>query len=180
MTADLLTVQLNERGVNMKKGIWAVLAIACVLSTGAVARGDADIQKSPSCKYCGMDRAQFAYSRMLVEYNDGTSLGTCSIHCLGIELVMNIDKTPRAIKVGDFNSKKLIDAETAVWVIGGNKPGVMTKRAKWAFEKKADADKFIRENGGSLSTFDEAMKASYEDMYADTKEMRENRKMMFK
>ena len=36
----------------------------------------------------------------------------------------------------------------------------MTKQAKWAFEKKEDAEKFIAENGGILATFDEAMKAS--------------------
>jgi len=164
----------------MKKQILSVLFIACVLSIGGVAFGDADIQKDPSCKYCGMDRAQFAHSRMVVEYEDGTSLGTCSIHCLAIELIVNMDKTPRSLKVGDFNSKKLIDAEKAFWVIGGNKPGVMTKKAKWAFENKADAEKFIAANGGALSTFDEAMKATYEDMYSDTKMILEKRKMMKK
>jgi nitrous oxide reductase accessory protein NosL len=45
------------------------------------------------------------------------------------------------------------------------------------FEKKEDAEKFIKENGGKLSTFDEVMKAAYEDMYADTKMIRERRKM---
>jgi nitrous oxide reductase accessory protein NosL len=80
--------------------------------------------------------------------------------------------------VGDFKTKKLIDAEKAFWVIGGSKPGVMTKRAKWAFESKADADAFIKENGGKPASFDEAIKASYEDMYADTKMIRDKRKMM--
>ena len=55
---------------------------------------------------------------------------------------------------------------------------VMTKRAKWAFEKKDDAEAFIKENGGTLAAFDEAMKAAYEDMYTDTKMIREKRKMM--
>jgi copper chaperone NosL len=168
----------------MKKGILSVLFIACVLSIGGVAFGgadiQADIQKDHSCKYCGMDRAQFAHSRMVVEYEDGTSLGTCSIHCLAIEIIVNMDKIPRSLQVGDYNSKKLIDAEKAFWVIGGNKPGVMTKKAKWAFETKADAEKFIAENGGSPSTFEEAMKATFEDMYADTKMIREKRKMMKK
>jgi copper chaperone NosL len=164
----------------MKKGILSVLFIACVLSISGVVFGDADIQKDPSCKFCGMDRAKFAHSRMFVEYDDGTTLGTCSIHCMAIELAMNIDKTPRSMQVGDYNSKKLIDAEKAFWVIDGNKPGVMTKRAKWAFENKAEAEKYIAENGGTLSTFDDAMKASYEDMYADTKMIREKRKMMKK
>jgi nitrous oxide reductase accessory protein NosL len=73
--------------------------------------------------------------------------------------------------------KKLIGVETAFWVIGGNKMGVMTKRAKWAFEKKEDADKFIKENGGGMATFEGAIKAAYEDMYTDTKMIRERRKM---
>ncbi len=165
----------------MKKGLLTVLFFACMLSIAGVAFcEDADIQKDPSCKYCGMDRAKFAHSRMVVEYEDGTSLGTCSIHCLAIEIVVNMDKTPRSMKVGDYNSKKLIDAEKAFWVIGGNKPGVMTKRAKWAFENKADAEKYIAENGGALATFDDAMKATFEDMYSDTKMIREKRKMMKK
>jgi len=82
---------------------------------------------------------------------------------------------------GDMDiAKKLIDAEKAYWVIGGNKPGVMTKQAKWAFEKKADAEKYIAESGGTLATFDEAMTAAFEGMYADTKMIREKRKMMKK
>ena len=139
-----------------------------------------DVAKQASCKYCGMDRKTFAHSRMFVTYEDGSSMGTCSLHCTAIELALNIDKTPKSIEVGDFKTKKLIDAEKAAWVIGGSKTGVMTKRAKWAFESKADADAFIKENGGKPASFDEAIKASYEDMYADTKMIREKRKMMKK
>ena len=115
---------------------------------------------------------------MLIEYDDGTTVGTCSIHCTAVDLALNIDKTPKSVQVADAGSKKLIDAEKAIWVIGGSKSGVMTKRAKWAFEKKDDADTFVKENGGTLATFDEAMKAAYEDMYQDTKMIREKRKMM--
>ena len=144
------------------------------------AQVQADIQKHKSCKYCGMDREKFGYSRMLLEYDDASAIGTCSIHCLAVDLALNIDKTPQNIYVGDYNLKKLTDAENAVWVIGGNKMGVMTRRAKWAFEKKGDAEKFISENGGTVAVFDEVMKAAYEDMYQDTKMIREKRKMMKK
>jgi len=136
-----------------------------------------DIKSYPSCKYCGMDREMFSYSRMLVEYEDGTSVGTCSLHCTAIELSVNIDKSVKIIKVGDFNTGKLIDAEKATWVIGGRKQGVMTKRAKWAFENKEDAEAFIKDNGGKLITFDEAIKATYEDMYDDIKMIKEKRMM---
>ena len=147
-----------------------------VLANIAIAL-DTDTKKHPSCSYCGMDRAKFAHSRMLIEYDDGTTVGTCSLRCAAIDLANNIDKSPKTIGVGDYYSKKLIDAEKAYWVMDDSKPGVMTGRAKWAFENKNSVEKFIKENGGVLATFDDAIKAAYEDMYKDTKQIRERRKM---
>ena len=162
----------------MTRRLLTAVLMTCLLTVaGVVLASQEDVQSSPSCKYCGMDRAKFAHSRMLVTYDDGVKLGTCSIHCLATDLAVNIDKTPIAIEVGDYNSKELIDAEKAYWVIDGSKAGVMTKQAKWAFAKKEDAEKFIKENGGTMATFDEAMKAAYESMYTDTKMIRERRKM---
>ena len=80
--------------------------------------------------------------------------------------------------VADYNKKNLIDAEKASWVIGGKIPGVMTKTAKWAFADKKDAEAFIKENGGKLANFEDAMKATYDDMYNDTKMIREKRAKM--
>jgi copper chaperone NosL len=162
----------------MKKVIIATFLLGMALmlvSTSLFA--DDDVSKHKACPHCGMDRGQFAHSRMLVVYDDGAEIGLCSLHCAAIDLAINIDKTPKMIYVGDFNTKKLIDAEQAFWVIGGNKPGVMTKRAKWAFEKKTDADAFIAKEGGTISNVDQAISASYEDIYADTKMIRERRKM---
>lgn len=137
-----------------------------------------DIQENKTCKYCNMDREKFAHSRMLVEYGDGSSLGACSIHCVAIDLSQSFDKQPKAIFVADYNKKNLIPGEDAYWVIGGNKPGVMTRTGKWAFADKKDAEAFIKENGGKLGTFDDAMKATYEDMYNDTKMIWEKRTKM--
>jgi len=162
----------------MKRGILSVILIAFLLSLAGVVLAQEDVQKVPACKLCGMDRGKFAHSRMLATYKDGTVLGTCSIHCLAADLALNVDKAPRLLQVGDFNSKKLIDAEKAFWVIGGNKPGVMTQRAKWAFAKKEEAEKFIMENNGIMATFDQALKAAYESMHADTKMIRDKRRMM--
>jgi copper chaperone NosL len=136
-----------------------------------------DVTVHKSCKHCGMDRGMFDFSRMLVEYDDGTIVPVCSIHCAAIDMANNIDKTPKSIKVGDFNKKQLIDAENAFWVLGGNKPGVMSKRGKWAFEKKGDAENFLNTNQGKIASFEEAIKMAYEDMYEDTKMIREKRKM---
>ncbi|MGZ3558639.1 MAG: nitrous oxide reductase accessory protein NosL [Thermodesulfobacteriota bacterium] len=163
----------------MKKDLSLMLVSIFVLLIGSfiLAYAQEDIQKHPSCKYCGMDRKQFVHTRILIEYDDASTVGTCSIHCAAIDLALNIDKTPKAVRVGDYNSKALINAENAFWVIGGNKMGVMTKKAKWAFDKKEVAEKFIKENGGENAAFDVAMKTAYEDMYTDTKMIRERRKM---
>jgi 5-deoxy-D-glucuronate isomerase len=40
------------------------------------------------------------------------------------------------------------------------------------------ADAFIKQHGGRPSTFDEIMKASFEDMYQDTLMIQKKRKMM--
>ena len=127
--------------------------------------GLTDIKAHPGCKYCGMDRRMYDYSRMLVEYTDGTSGGSCSIHCTAIDLAMNPERVPKAIMVGDYRTKKLIDAQGAYWVIGGSRHGVMSIQGKWAFEEKADAEDFIREQGGKVGSFDEALQAAFEDMY---------------
>lgn len=153
-----------------------MVCLVCILGTAGLLAAD-DIAKHKSCPHCGMDRGQYAHSRMLIVYDDNTEAGVCSLHCAAIDLAINIDKAPKTIYVGDYNTRKLIDAEQAFWVIGGNKPGVMTKRAKWAFEKKADAEAFVQKEGGVLATFEAAIKTAYEDIYADTKMIREKRKM---
>jgi copper chaperone NosL len=35
----------------------------------------------------------------------------------------------------------------------------------------------MKKNGGRMASFDDAMKAAYEDMYNDSKKIREKRKM---
>ncbi|MEW5745480.1 MAG: nitrous oxide reductase accessory protein NosL [Nitrospirota bacterium] len=155
-----------------------VTVVFLLAAAAAVAFAQEDIKKAQACKYCGMDREKFSHSRMLIDYDDGVSVGTCSIHCAAVDLSLTIDKTPKMTGVGDFATKRLVDAEKAYWVLGGSKPGVMTKRAKWAFGQKGDAEAFMKENGGKLVTYDEAMKAAYEDMYQDTKMIRDKRKMM--
>ena len=161
----------------MKRYFVLGFIVICFLLTSGAALAQDDLQKHPSCKYCGMDRQKFAHSRVLVEYEGGSTDGTCSIHCGAIDFALNIDKIPKMMQVGDYNTKILVDTEKAFWVIGGSKPGVMTKRAKWAFAKKEDAEKFVSENGGNLASFEQAIKAAFEDMYADTKMIQERRKM---
>jgi copper chaperone NosL len=159
--------------------LFPILALGLFLSVtpAALAAPPADVAQSPSCRYCGMDREKLGHSRMLVTYEDGSTAATCSLHCTAVELANTIDKVPAMVSVADYDSKELIDAESAVWVLGGSRKGVMTAQAKWAFASREAAEKFIKANGGRVVTFDEAIKASYDDMYRDTKMIRESRKM---
>ena len=131
-----------------------------------------------SCKHCRMDRKKFAHSRMFIKYDDETSAATCSLRCAAVELINSIDRSPQSILVGDYATRQLIDAERAVWVIGGTKQGVMTRNPKWAFAGQEAAEAFVKENGGRIATFDEAMTAANGDLYQDTKMIRDKRKMM--
>jgi nitrous oxide reductase accessory protein NosL len=155
-------------------GLYLVVASVAFSDTS---KQSTDIKQHQSCRHCGMDREKFSQSRMLIKYEDGSTVATCSLHCSAVELANTIDKIPIEVSVADFNSKELIDAEKAIWVLGGSIKGVMTAHAKWAFTNLAAAERFKQTNGGTVVSFDEAIKAAYDDMYQDTKIIREFRKM---
>jgi len=142
----------------MKK-LW--IALLLVLSLGTVClAAETKVEAPDACVHCGMDRTKFGHSRMIVSYTDGSSAGTCSLNCVVTDLSKNKGKTVKSFQVADYNTRKLTDAKSAAWVIGGSKKGVMTKVAKWAFVDRKDADAFIKAIGGKSATFDEALKAA--------------------
>ncbi|MFZ4859271.1 MAG: nitrous oxide reductase accessory protein NosL [Desulfuromonadaceae bacterium] len=117
----------------------------------------ADVKKHQCCPHCGMDREKFNYSRMLITYSDGFTVGVCSVHCAVTALKNYKNRPVASVEVADYNTKKLLNVEKAFWVIGGSKRGVMTIYAKWAFEKKEDATAFIKKNHGKLITYKEVL-----------------------
>jgi copper chaperone NosL len=128
-----------------------------------------DIHKHKNCKICGMSRETFSYSRVLIEYSNGTFSGTCCLRCAALDLALNMGRRANSVKAADFNSRNLIDAKKAHWVVGGSKEGTMSTRGKWAFTRKDGAEGFIAKNGGTRGTFHDALKASFEDLYSDLK-----------
>ncbi|MEI7816691.1 MAG: nitrous oxide reductase accessory protein NosL [Desulfuromonadales bacterium] len=149
----------------MKQRISLVFSIAVMLlsiiSTTALA--ETDIDQHRDCKQCGMDRKAYGYSRMLLEFRDGRQIGTCSLHCVITELGNGKGAEGVTYKVADRDTRKLIGAEKAFWVIGGKKRGIMTMRAKWAFATNQTAQKFVAAYGGTVSTWAEALAAAGED-----------------
>ena len=160
-----------------KLGSITLLASAMALSFDVSAAGaaDRDIEKIPSCQYCGMDREKFSSTRMLVEYANGTTIGTCSIHCAAVDLAQSFGKEIKSLKVADYRSGKLIDAEKALWVIGTGIPGVMAAKSRVAFADRGDAEAFRKDKGGELADFNTAITSTYGDMWPDTQAIRSRR-----
>jgi nitrous oxide reductase accessory protein NosL len=125
-----------------------------------------------------MYQSKFEHSWMNIFHQDGSVTAVCSIHCAAIDMALHTEKNIRRITVGDFQTKKQIDADRAYWVIGGDLMGVMTARAKWAFATKEGADNFMQEHGGRPANFEEVIKAAFEDMYQDTLMIRKKRKLI--
>ena len=123
-----------------------------------------DVIVHPSCAICGMDRGEFGYSRMLIEFEDGRTYGTCSLRCAAWILQAEEEKKACSVKVADYDTRELVEAEEAIWVIGGKKPGVMTRVAKWAFRDGKDAERFRDGFGGSRSTYREALREALKEL----------------
>ena len=162
---------------NKRNSIWQGFMIIFVTAV-VVSGGNFVFADENACHYCGMKKAMFGHSWVIVEHDDGSVVGVCSVHCAATDMALNIDKPAKKIMVGDYNSKKQIDADTAYWVIGGKKMGVMTTHAKWAFESKESADGFMKQHGGRPAIFEEVMKATFGDMYEDTLMIQKKRKKM--
>lgn len=139
-----------------------ILVLITIAGLPALAQSDIDAHRD--CVYCEMDRKAYGYSRMLVQYEDGTEAGVCSLHCALIELDANQGRKVKALLVADRETRILVEVEKATWVLGGKKSGVMSKRAKWAFQSKEGAERFIAAYGGNIVSWDEALAAAREDL----------------
>lgn len=135
--------------------------MAVMILCASVAAAAMEIIEAPkSCQICRMDRTMFAQSRMLVIYTDGVTVGVCSIHCAAEELMNHGKKQVKELLVADYSTKKLIDAKSAVWVVGGKKKGVMTSLAKWAFAREKEALRFVTKNGGAVKSFEQVINSA--------------------
>ena len=107
-----------------------------------------------------MDRNTFASSRTVITYDDKSVVGTCSINCAYNDA--NSKKTLEilSLQVADRDTRQLVDAKKAFWVIGGQEQGVMSGTAKWAFGDRKRAEAFVATKGGQLAGFEAAWKAA--------------------
>ena len=117
-----------------------------------------EFEKYPRCPYCGMMRKAWSHSRHLIVYDDDSVDATCSIHCAGISLSLNMDRGPKTIYAGEMT-----------YVINSAQMGTMSKVSKWAYADAAKAEAAAAEaEGAKLVGFDDALREAFAGMAEDT------------
>jgi len=105
------------------------------------------------CSVCGMTLPMF-YRTNHASDHDHKHDQYCSITCLVEDIVVNGKKMTN-FKVVDNITLKFIPSKDAYFVVGSKKPGTMSMVSKYAFSTKLAAQKFQKENGGTIMRFDE-------------------------
>jgi nitrous oxide reductase accessory protein NosL len=138
-----------------------------------------ELEKYPTCPYCGMNRTMWHHSRHLVHYDDDLVDPTCSVHCAAISLSLNLDRGVKAIYAADFGSqskiKPLVNVDHATYLVGSDLPGTMTKESKMAFSSPDAAKEAMKSHGGQLMNFSDALTKAYLGMAQDTNVIRKKR-----
>ena len=114
------------------------------------------------CSICGMNLKMFYKTSYIAgdrEY--------CSIRCLVADM-KNSKIDLDSVKVIDVRSQKPILAKDAYFVIGSDIKGTMSRVSKLAFKSRDKAEEFIKEHGGKLATFQEALKEAQKSLDSDS------------
>jgi len=155
----------------MRQKLLLLVALMMVLFTGCAEENKSVSKKMPTrfqsvkmdqaqllqsgdqkifCPSCGMNLPMFYKTNHAADV-EGKTEQFCSIHCLAE--TMKSGKKVSNIRVVDNASLKFMDANTAWYVVGSNKPGTMSAVSKYAFANKADAQAFAQANGGKVMDF---------------------------
>jgi nitrous oxide reductase accessory protein NosL len=138
----------------------AIFLMLGMFLTGSAFAAAQSVEKPANCDVCGMDRISLAASRVVITYSNKSVVGTCSIHCAHKDVASKKTLKVESIQVADHDTRELIDAKKAFWVIGGREPGIMSNTAKSAFAERERAEAFIKLKGGLLAGFEAVWKAA--------------------
>jgi len=114
------------------------------------------------CAICGMYLDSYARTRLEISFVDGTTRLTCGLACASEVINLNRSRI-KGVRVADFLTGKLFDADKAYFLEGSDVPGVMTYTSRLAFSSKAQALTFQKEHGGRIITFDQALTDQLKD-----------------
>lgn len=118
------------------------------------------------CPVCGMNLKMYYKTNHFVKLKNGENRQYCSIRCLASDYD-EIKEQINEILVVDADTEKIINAKSAFYLVGSKIPGTMSMVSKLAFESKASAEKFQKENGGEIKSFPEALDMALSSLLSD-------------
>lgn len=118
------------------------------------------------CPVCGMKIGMFYKTSHASKIHDDKERQYCSIRCLAVDMQEHGEHL-HDIKAVDVTSQKLIDAQSAFYVVGSDVAGTMTKVSKLAFADKEAAEDFSIEHGGKVVDFKTALKMAQDSLSSD-------------
>lgn len=110
--------------------------------------------KKAWCSYSAKDLKLYYKFSHIINLKDGEVMQYCSLGELAFES-MKEDVLFSTLKAIDYASQKLIDAESAFYLINSN------KIYELAFEQKSDALNFQAKFGGEVTDFDSAFESGF-------------------
>ena len=112
-----------------------------------------EMHKRESCRVCGMYIDQYQKSAAELVLKDGTMEHTCGVACMlrEVEDAGGISAF-KSVQVHDWVSGKLVDAQTATYVIGSKVIPDMVPNYI-AFAKREEAEAFAVKEGGEVIDF---------------------------
>ena len=115
-----------------------------------------ETQKRESCRVCGMYIDQYKSTAAELVYKDGHKESTCGVACMlrEVEDAGGLDAF-ESVKVHDWISGELVDAETATYVMGSKVIPDMVPNYI-AFANREEAEAFTAKEGGDLIDFNVA------------------------
>jgi nitrous oxide reductase accessory protein NosL len=115
-----------------------------------------EAHKRESCRVCGMYIDQYQKTAAELVLKDGTIEHTCGVACMLREVTDAGGYSAfKSVKVHDWVSGKLVDAETATYVLGSNVIPDMVPNYI-AFAKREEAEAFVAKEGGEVIDFNVA------------------------
>jgi len=110
-------------------------------------------EERASCRVCGMYIDQYQKTAAELTYNDGKKEYTCGVACMLREVEEEGGISAfKSVKVHDWVSGKLVDAETATYVMGSKVIPDMVPNYI-AFANRDEAEAFVAKEGGEIIDF---------------------------
>lgn len=149
-----------------KRSLLTIMALSLSLCLFVGAQAGAQAEEQKYCPLCSMNLKMFWRTNHWLTFSDGTRTGYCSLHCAALVYKQRAPEID-CWEVVDYQTKTLIDAHTAHFLIGSDLSGTMTAVSKLAFASLDVARNYQKDHGGTIGTFDDALKRTLEGLGED-------------